>query len=58
VDDQLKGGGASTVIATGDGEATLCLVSVPADAFDGFQDEVRRLAADGIVSRVEAEPQL
>jgi hypothetical protein len=33
-------------------------VAVPPEAFEGFRGEVRRLAAEGIVTRVEAEPQL
>jgi primosomal protein N' (replication factor Y) (superfamily II helicase) len=37
---------------------TLCLVTVDQAGFDRFGREVRRLAADGVVERIEAEPQL
>jgi primosomal protein N' (replication factor Y) (superfamily II helicase) len=61
--DALRSAGAETVLATAEpassrGGGTLCLVAVPPDGFERFRREVRRLAADGIVDRVEAEPQL
>jgi primosomal protein N' (replication factor Y) (superfamily II helicase) len=58
LEDRLRAAGAGTVLATSDEKATLCLVAVPPEAFEGFRGEVRRLAAEGIVTRVEAEPQL
>jgi hypothetical protein len=67
--DALGSAGAETVLATEIGRSspagapsregrTLCLVAVPPAALDRFRDEVRRLAAEGLVDRVEAEPQL
>lgn len=67
--DALGSAGAETVLATDTGPSvaastpsregrTLCLVAVPPAVLDRFRDEVRRLAAEGIVDRVEAEPQL
>jgi primosomal protein N' (replication factor Y) len=58
LDELLGSAGASTVLVTVDGAVTLCLASVPPEAFELFQAEVRRLAGEGTVTRVEAEPQL
>jgi primosomal protein N' (replication factor Y) len=67
--DALRAAGAETVLSTAaaltDPDAasarqgrTLCLVAVPPLSLDRFRHEVRRLAAEGTVDRVEAEPQL
>jgi primosomal protein N' (replication factor Y) (superfamily II helicase) len=50
-------GGSSLVSTSGDG-STVCLVSVPSECLGDFRNAVLRLAADGVVARVEAEPQL
>jgi primosomal protein N' len=60
---ELREAGADTVLATTEpdssrGGGTLCLVAVPPAGIDRFRRDVRRLAVDGIVDRVEAEPQL
>jgi hypothetical protein len=64
----LRSAGAMTVLSAGDSpspdgvqarqDRTLCLVALPPENLDRFRTEVRRLAAEGIVDRVEAEPQL
>jgi primosomal protein N' (replication factor Y) len=65
--DALRAAGAETVLSTvattslpGTGPAiqglTLCLVAVPPTGIDRFRKEVRRLAIEGTVERVEAEP--
>jgi primosomal protein N' (replication factor Y) len=67
--DALRAAGAETVLSTAaivtDADSTtarqgrtLCLVAVPPMDLDRFRHEVRRLAAEGTVDRVEAEPQL
>jgi primosomal protein N' (replication factor Y) len=59
--EALGAAGAETVLAAGpegDGGATLCLVAVPPRALPAFREAVLRLAAEGAVERVEAEPQL
>jgi primosomal protein N' (replication factor Y) len=61
--DALRSAGAETVLATVEpassrGGGTLCLVAVPPGGIERFRREVRRLAVEGIVDRVEAEPQL
>jgi primosomal protein N' (replication factor Y) len=67
--DALRAAGAETVLSTaatvtGPVSATarqgrkLCLVAVPPVGLDRFRHEVRRMAAEGTVDRVEAEPQL
>jgi primosomal protein N' (replication factor Y) len=58
LEDRLRQAGAATVLATGEEEAALCLVAVPPDALEAFRGEVRRLAVEGTVTRVDAEPQL
>jgi primosomal protein N' (replication factor Y) (superfamily II helicase) len=63
----LLAAGAGSVLATGGerGEGggraeigTVCLVAVPPEALPGLRRAILRLAADGVVTRVEAEPQL
>ncbi len=39
-------------------EGTVCLVAVRPESSPGFREEVLRLAARGLVLRVEAEPHL
>ena len=56
--DLLRAAGAVTVLSTTAERGTLCLVAVPPERLEGFRREVLRLAADGSVDRVEAEPQL
>jgi primosomal protein N' (replication factor Y) (superfamily II helicase) len=67
--EALRAAGAETILSTaaitsapgaaptGQG-LTLCLVAVPPSGLDRFRQEVRRLAAEGTVERVEAEPHL
>jgi primosomal protein N' (replication factor Y) len=47
-----------TLLASSVAEATICLVALDEDRVPGFGAEMRRLAAAGIVTRVEAEPHL
>jgi primosomal protein N' (replication factor Y) len=58
--DALRTLSPTTLLATeGPGEpATICLVVVAPGALQGFRETVLRLARAGVVSRVEAEPQL
>lgn len=68
LDQSLRTAGAATVLATssaapGPGETpregrTVCLVSVSPERFDPFRLAVLRLANEGAVTRVEAEPHL
>ncbi|HCP62560.1 MAG TPA: hypothetical protein DIU14_08855 [Actinobacteria bacterium] len=57
---ELRATDPTTLLATdGPGEpATICLVVVAPAALPGFRETVLRLARAGVVSRVEAEPQL
>jgi hypothetical protein len=50
--------GAGTILTTEVEGGTVCLVAVAPDRFAAFKDEVVRLAANGTVIRVEAEPQV
>jgi primosomal protein N' len=56
----VRAAGAETVLTTSQtgGAGTLCLVVVPPIGLERFRREVRRLAGQGVVDRVEAEPQL
>jgi len=47
-----------TLLSSNVGGTTICLVALDADRVPGFGAEMRRLAAAGIVTRVEAEPHL
>jgi primosomal protein N' (replication factor Y) len=47
-----------TLLSSNVGGATICLVALDAGRVPGFGAEMRRLAAAGIVTRVEAEPHL
>jgi primosomal protein N' (replication factor Y) (superfamily II helicase) len=47
-----------TLLSSNVGGATICLVALDAASVPGFGAEMRRLAAAGIVTRVEAEPHL
>ncbi len=58
VEDQLRNAGAATVLTTAEESGTLSLLAVPADSLLDFRRAVLRLAAEGAVTRVEAEPQL
>jgi hypothetical protein len=50
--------GGRTVLATADGAATLCLVTVRPESLIRFRQEIVRLVTLGAVERVEAEPSL
>jgi primosomal protein N' (replication factor Y) (superfamily II helicase) len=56
--DSLREAGPETLLATAAGTGTVCLVAVHPGRLAGFRERVLRLAAEGVVSRVEAEPQL
>jgi len=47
-----------TLLASSVAGATICLVALDEDRVPGFGAEMRRLAAAGVVTRVEAEPHL
>jgi primosomal protein N' (replication factor Y) len=47
-----------TLLSSGVGGATICLVAVDAARVPAFGAEMRRLATAGIVNRVEAEPHM
>jgi primosomal protein N' (replication factor Y) len=57
VESITAAGGTSLVSTSGDG-STVCLVSVPLECLAEFRNAVLRLATEGVVDRVEAEPQL
>ena len=50
--------GGSILVSTSAEGATVCLASVAPDCLTQFRESVLRLAADGVVERVEAEPQV
>jgi primosomal protein N' (replication factor Y) len=54
----LRGTRPASMLTTAADGGTLCLVMVRPDDLPSFRRVVLRLAADGTVSRVEAEPQL
>ncbi|HEX8098763.1 MAG TPA: hypothetical protein VF660_01010 [Actinomycetota bacterium] len=54
----LQNAGAGSLVSTTIGDATVCLATVPRADLSPFSQVVRELAADGIVDRVDAEPQL
>ncbi|HXF56586.1 MAG TPA: hypothetical protein VNO34_03255, partial [Actinomycetota bacterium] len=61
--EALREAGAETVLATAAGDeagrgGTVCLVAVPPGRLGPFRQAVLALAAEGVVDRVEAEPQL
>jgi primosomal protein N' (replication factor Y) len=56
--DEGGDGGPETVLATTAGDRTVCLVAVRPARVGAFRERVLRLVGDGVVSRVEAEPQL
>jgi primosomal protein N' (replication factor Y) len=47
-----------TLLSSVVGEATICLVALDPEQVPRFGDAMRRLAAGGVVTRVEAEPHL
>jgi len=47
-----------TIVSTTEGERTVCLVAVRREALARFRLEVVRLATEGALTRVEADPQL
>jgi primosomal protein N' (replication factor Y) len=58
LDRELAALDPGTLLSSNVGGATICLVALDADRVPGFGAEMRRLAAAGIVTRVEAEPHL
>jgi hypothetical protein len=58
LDQHLTEAGGSTVLSTAVEGGTLCLVAVPPANLARFRQEILRLASQGTVTRVEAEPQL
>ncbi|MGH2554237.1 MAG: hypothetical protein ACRDHO_00775, partial [Actinomycetota bacterium] len=58
LEQDLRTAGATSVLATASSRGTLCLVTVPPDDLARFRQEILRLASQGTVTRVEAEPQL
>jgi len=58
LEQDLRTAGATSVLATVSSRGTLCLVTVPPDDLARFRQEILRLASQGTVTRVEAEPQL
>jgi primosomal protein N' (replication factor Y) (superfamily II helicase) len=58
LEDRLRAAGAATILTTAGDNASLWLVSVPSEAMEVFRTEILRLAGEGGVMRVEAEPQL
>ncbi len=58
LDRELAALGPETLLSSNVGGATICLVALDAARVPGFGAEMRRLAAAGIVTRVEAEPHL
>jgi primosomal protein N' (replication factor Y) len=58
LDALLRAAGAETVLATAVDELTVCLAAVHPGRGAEFRREVLRLAVEGTVDRVEAEPQL
>lgn len=58
LDRQLAALEPATLLSSNVGGATICLVALDAGRVAGFGAEMRRLAAAGIVTRVEAEPHL
>ncbi|HEY3209899.1 MAG TPA: hypothetical protein VGL18_08910 [Actinomycetota bacterium] len=58
VEEALAAAGAASVLATAVEGGTLCLVAVPPSDLARFRQGIFRLAGQGTVTRVEAEPQL
>ena len=58
LDRELAAVEPATLLSSNVGGATICLVALDAARVAGFGAEMRRLAAAGIVTRVEAEPHL
>jgi primosomal protein N' (replication factor Y) len=56
--ERLRPTGADILLVTSHERGTLCLVTVAAPDLRAFGLAVRALAAEGVVDRVEAEPQL
>jgi hypothetical protein len=48
----------TTLLASGLGDETVCLLALRLEDVEAFGEGVRRLAERGIVTRVEAEPHL
>jgi primosomal protein N' (replication factor Y) len=57
LDDGLKHAGAQTVLSAPAEGGTVCLVAVAPEVLSSFRAEILRMASQGTVTRVEAEPQ-
>jgi hypothetical protein len=55
---RLRTAGPAAILATPSDAGTLCLVAVHPDVLPAFRLDVLGLAGEGVVERVEAEPQL
>jgi primosomal protein N' (replication factor Y) len=58
IEPELAAAGARTALATSDGSATLCLVTVRPESQARFREAMVHLVTRGAVERVEAEPNL
>jgi len=58
LEGRLRSAGAATILTTVEEGGTLSLLAVRPDSLLDFRRAVLRLAAEGAVTRVEAEPQL
>jgi primosomal protein N' (replication factor Y) len=58
LEGRLREAGAIVIVATPAGDGEACLVAVAPERLAGFRDRVVRLAGEGVMERVEAEPQL
>jgi primosomal protein N' (replication factor Y) len=58
LEDALAAAGTSSILTTAGESGTLCLVAVPPEELGRFRQVILRLAGEGTVIRVEAEPQL
>ncbi|HEX2068663.1 MAG TPA: hypothetical protein VHH54_00450, partial [Actinomycetota bacterium] len=56
--ESITAAGGTSLVSTSGGGSTVCLVSVPLECLAEFRNAVLRLATEGVVDRVEAEPQL
>ncbi len=54
----LEGLSPTTLLVSGEGERTVCLLTIDPQLLPAFSRGARELAADGVITRVEAEPHL
>jgi primosomal protein N' (replication factor Y) len=57
LESTLAAAGPETILTTAVGSGTVCLVAVSPERLPRFRQEVLRLATEGTVTRMEAEPQ-